>query len=447
MLPGIPHEYFTVNLPGIGGEIKRFVEDFEVEEVPLYDPEGRGEHCYVEIEKRDIATSEAIRRLAGALRVRQGAVGYAGLKDRRGVTRQTLSFRGVAPETALELDLRGITVRSAKLHRNKLRIGHLRGNRFAIRVRDVDPDASQLLPPLLDRIQRHGVPNFFGHQRFGTRMDAHFVGRLLIHKRSREALDLLLGSPSSVERHDLVIKAREAFMNGDVQAAYETFPGRFRDELRMLKLLVERPDDYSGAIRRLSPVAFKMYLSAYQSYLFNLVLAERLRRVDGDLARLLRGDLAYLHRNGAVFRVEDPADEQQRADEFEISASGPLFGRKMPAPGLDAAAIETAILEREGVDIEELRELVPSDVLEGQRRAIRLVPQELSWHLDGGDLVIRFFLPKGAYATTVLREITKNEFFPPELYACGERSRHELWQGPVGAAGTTVDVEGGPAHG
>ena len=158
---GIPHPYLTPQLPGIGGEIKQFIEDFHVEEVPLYQPSGVGEHCFIEIEKTDLATRDAIDHMARGLNVQSGRFGYAGLKDRKGITRQFLSVSQADEDRIRQLQLTGIKVLRVARHKNKLRIGHLRGNRFRIRVRGVGADAERRVKDVLEVIVEKGLPKIF----------------------------------------------------------------------------------------------------------------------------------------------------------------------------------------------------------------------------------------------------------------------------------------------
>src|SRR5262245_9712144 len=134
---GMGDIYLTANQPGIGGRLKVQPEDFFVEEIPLYLPSGAGHHVYIEIEKIGLSTYAAIKAIAQALKISPNDIGYAGLKDARAVTRQTLSVSGITPEAALNLNLPNIKILGAKRHSNKLRVGHLAGNRFVIRVREV----------------------------------------------------------------------------------------------------------------------------------------------------------------------------------------------------------------------------------------------------------------------------------------------------------------------
>jgi tRNA pseudouridine13 synthase len=425
---GIPHPYLTPDLPGIGGVIKTQPEDFLVTEVPLYAPAGRGEHTYFEIEKCDLSTIEALERLHAELGVELRDFGYAGLKDRKGITRQVISVAGKRPEEILALRVPQMQVLWATLHTNKLRVGHLRGNRFRIVIREIAAPAGERVPAILAVLERRGVPNYFGPQRFGNRGDAHLVGRDLLRKDDEAAIRRILGHPASTERNPNVVRARELFMQGDLLGARDAFPPSYREEKKLLHYLSRAGENYSGARKRLGEMSRKLYFTAYQSYLFNLTLGERLARTGGRLDVLLEGDLAYLHRNGAVFPVKETSAEGHRLATFEISPSGPIFGMKMPQPEGHEAAIECGVLEREGVNPAEFHQLMPRLHLEGGRRPFRVRVEEVAWQIEGGDLRIEFFLPRGSYATTLLRELMKNDEVPEAFYAAGEEEKHRLWR-------------------
>src|SRR5690242_11250169 len=121
----MPLPYLTSDFPGIGGRIKQRPQDFFVQEVPLYEPSGQGEHVYCEIQKSGIPTFEAIHRIAAALQISSRDIGYAGLKDARAVTRQIFSIQGVTPEQVMSLKIPDMTIHWADRHGNKLRLGHL----------------------------------------------------------------------------------------------------------------------------------------------------------------------------------------------------------------------------------------------------------------------------------------------------------------------------------
>lgn len=155
------------DLSPVGGALRAELDDFRVDEVPAYEPCGEGEHTYLRFEKRGMTTPYAINQIARALKVQARDVGYAGLKDRHAVTTQTVSLPRVDAERVAALDVPGLRVLSISRHRNKLRTGHLRGNRFELRVRDLDAGALARAQAIASIVEGAGVPNYFGEQRFG----------------------------------------------------------------------------------------------------------------------------------------------------------------------------------------------------------------------------------------------------------------------------------------
>jgi tRNA pseudouridine13 synthase len=165
--PLAPLPLVTADLPGVGGRIKDRPEDFEVEELPAYAPSGQGEFLYLWVEKRGMGAEYFVRQVARRLGVAPDEVGTAGLKDRHAVTRQMVSVPGRAEANLPQLDGDGVRLLSVSRHANKLKPGHLHGNRFTILVRDVAPDAADRLPALVACLRQMGLPNFYGPQRFG----------------------------------------------------------------------------------------------------------------------------------------------------------------------------------------------------------------------------------------------------------------------------------------
>ena len=163
--PAMSPPLLTPDLPGCGGRIRARDDDFEVEEVPSYEPCGTGDHLFLWVEKRGMAPEFFARQLAQRLGVPAGAVGTAGLKDRYAVTRQWVSVPKEAEAKLGRADGDGIRVLKTGRHTNKLKPGHLRGNRFHILIRDADRNAP--VDAILDRIRTQGLPNFYGPQRFG----------------------------------------------------------------------------------------------------------------------------------------------------------------------------------------------------------------------------------------------------------------------------------------
>lgn len=395
------HPYLTADISGCGGTIKEYPEDFLVEEMPSYLPCGSGEHCYLTIEKQGITTLEAISRIAKKLKVSDRDIGYAGMKDAVGVTRQTLSVQWLTPEKALALELEGVKVVSAQRHSNKLKVGHLKGNRFRVVIRGVSGDAAQLVPSVLDILGRRGVPNYFGYQRYGAHGNSHLIGAAMLRRDWQGCVDHLIGEPDSVRDEEWSAAIR-AYQEGRQAEALKIFPRHCRSERDVLQRLAVRPGEYEKAFAVIHPRMKKLYLSAVQSFLFDQVVARRIEHVD----ELLPGDLACKHVNGACFMVEDAAVEQGRVAAFEISASGPMFGCKMKRPEGAVLELEREILMRAGLELP-MFDLSGGLRMEGERRPLRVPVGDLSWSVSGDTVTVEFALPKGSYATALVREITK----------------------------------------
>ena len=399
--------YFTPQFPGIGGTIKQRVEDFFVQEIPLYEPSGKGEHVYCEIQKVGLTTFEAIERIGRELDVSTRDIGYAGLKDARAITRQALSIWGTTEEAVMGLKIPGITFQWAIRHVNKLRLGHLAGNRFAIKIRDINPTDVVKVRPVLAELERRGMPNFFGEQRFGHRGNNDKLGAAVVRGDAKMLLGLLLGNPVPEVDDRKTCHARQAFDKGDLDQAMRLFPRSHGMERRILARLI-KTGKAGAAARAVDYKLRRLWVSALQSRAFNEVVEKRIESLD----KVMAGDLAWKHENGAVFVVEDPAVEQPRCDTFEISPSGPLIGYRMTLPTGEPLAIEQAVFTAAGLTPADFRR---ADELKvgGARRPLRVQPADVQ--LEGGvdehgpHVTVAFTLPPGSFATVLIREITKSD--------------------------------------
>jgi tRNA pseudouridine13 synthase len=283
--------FVTADLPGSGGQVKASPEDFRVDEVPSYAPAGAGPHLYLHVEKRGLTTRDVVRSLARALGVADRDVGAAGLKDKAAVTTQWLSFPVAKDPDPAALAGEGYRVLAASRHHNKLRTGHLRGNRFTVRVRGGDLARAEACAAAL---AARGFANFFGAQRFGAAGKNADAGRAL-----------LLGLPDPEARR----AGRDRFLR-------------------------------------------RLVLSAWQARVFNRWLEERLR--DGLFATAIAGDVLKKLDSGGVFTCADPAADAARVAAFEVSPAGPMFGHKLrPAEG-EALAREARLLAGEGITATDL---------------------------------------------------------------------------------------------
>lgn len=280
--PPSPHlgARLHATLPGTGGQIGPQLTDFEVEELPAYLPSGEGEHLYVFVEKRGVAAGDLLRIVARAAGVPERDVGSAGMKDKHGVTRQWLSLpRGARPpqDWALPPEL---SVLQSSRHGNKLRTGHLRGNRFRVRLTGVPAEGVAAAQRLVEALRTTGFANYFGAQRFGR--GAENLAR---------AIDWL-------ERGMPPLGPRTRF---------------FR----------------------------KLYPSVLQAEVFNRYATRRLAL---DPTRLLSGEVVRLEGAGSSFVVEDAAREQPRLDARDLHLTGPMPGPRMKAAQGAALELERAVL-------------------------------------------------------------------------------------------------------
>jgi tRNA pseudouridine13 synthase len=347
-LPPLP--YLTADLPGLGGRLKVEPEDFVVEELPLYMPNGEGEHLYLWIEKWDVSGERLLAHLARSLDIAKSDIGMAGLKDRRAVTRQFVSVPRRAEGRVGQVNGDGVRVLEARPHGNKLRTGHLAGNRFDILIRDVDPPALPHLGRLVERLAALGFPNFYGDQRFGLDGETVALGLALLRGEKRER---------------------------DIP------PSRRRFLLRLA-------------------------LSSVQSLLFNRVLSERV--TGGKLHTVQAGDVMQVVASGGCFVAEDVASEQERFERRETVITGPMFGPKMKAPTQGPGAAEQVVLDASSLTLAGFQRF--AKLLPGTRRALLVWPVDLSTELVREGVRVRFTLPPGAYATTLLREVMKTGMDP-----------------------------------
>jgi tRNA pseudouridine13 synthase len=406
--------FITAGVPGIGGVLKQRPEDFLVEEIPAYEPAGSGEHIFMFVEKRNLSTMHLVRMLADHFGVRREAVGVAGLKDKLAVTRQVVSVHtpGKRPEDFPSFKHPQVEVHWVDLHANKLKRGHLKGNRFIVRVRNVKPEQVVFAYRSLAMLARSGVPNRVGEQRFGHLENNHLVGRALLLGDDQAACDLLLGPSAAFP--DAQAEARALYAAGKFAEALEAFPRSLHTERRVLGALA-RGRTHRNALREIERREKSFYLTAWQSAVFNAVLDRRLDA--GTLAMLAPGDLAFKHENGSIFTVGEgdlSPELDERLARGAVSPSGPMWGAKMMRASGPTDLAELDALAAAGVTPAQLDAFNRRDFdgLSGERRPLRvpLAYPDVEGGMDEHGTYIKcvFELPRGSFATVVMREIMKN---------------------------------------
>jgi tRNA pseudouridine13 synthase len=313
-----------------------------VEEIPLYQPSGQGDHVYIKCRREGWNTRDLVKSFAKAFGLKDMDIGTAGLKDKDAVAVQTFSLylpqadlNDVKNKAASELP---IEVLDVNRHGNKLKTGHLLGNRFRLILSNTSADQLDAALAIASNLKQLGLPNFYGSQRFGLDGDNAQKGREILLARC----------------------PKKGWLN-------------------------------------------KFLLSAFQSSLFNDYLAQRIQR--GWFAQVLVGDIAKKTETGGLFEVEELDAEQRRFEAGEITFTGPIYGSKMKAATGEPGELEQEILTAQDVQ----PAMLAKAGLKGSRRPGRLLLPEIAISSSDIGLVFEFALPKGSYATVVMREFIKDD--------------------------------------
>lgn len=328
---------YAFGRPQSTAQLKQQLTDFQVEELLSFSLSGEGEHLWVWLEKHGENTDWAAQQLAKWANIRIRDVGYAGHKDRHGVTRQWFSLRLPGQENPDVTSFESETLRIVKhqRHQRKLQTGGLQGNRFVITLRDFNGERAKV-EQRLQLVAEQGVPNYFGEQRFGR------------------------------NGHNLVMAQRL----------------------------------FDGELTRLKPAKRGLIISAARSFLFNQILAERIKASSWNQA--WSGDVFQLEGSDKWFVDDGSADLADRVTTLDIHPTGALVGAGDSAALKQTLELEQSVLANHQAWCLALTELG----LKQDRRALRVFPKNLMWDwLDSQTLQLSFELRAGSYATMVLREI------------------------------------------
>jgi len=326
------------------------------------------------------------------------------LKDAMGISSQMMSLEHADSEQLAAYSDSQMRVVWTGLHTNKLRTGHLAGNLFNIKIRGVGAGQLEAANATLEVLIRRGVPNYFGSQRFGARGDTAWLGKALMCDDLQEFVEIFLGQPMDCDPPDCKA-ARDAFDVGTLDRALKRWPRHYADQRKALAAYKKkrRPGPAVGAIDKRMK---RFFISAFQSAIFNDVLAERIDSFD----KVMLGDFAKKTDGGGVFLVEDLDIEQARAEKFEISATGLLPGSRSEIASGAPGEIENRIIASHGVSVDQF-DKIGSLKVKGTRRALRykLEQPTLTAGTDehGEFIEFAFGAPSGCYATVAVEEITK----------------------------------------
>ncbi|MDZ4256901.1 MAG: tRNA pseudouridine(13) synthase TruD, partial [archaeon] len=287
----MPLPYLT-KTPPLGGQLKRRIEDFMVEEVledgticaiehlhtipfprvnldipPNLEPRTH-DQLHLWMEKFNIETTFAIRLLSRGTSTGVKRIGYAGLKDKRGITCQRISLWKPDVEKLKRFNVRGLSFHHASWSEKRIELGDLRGNQFRIGIRDIafSPEETKAR---IEAFQTHlgkGLPNYYGEQRFGGhRQVTHVVGKLLLQNKLEEAVMTYLTKPTPGEEEEIAAARKTLSETHDFSRALKMFPDKFHFEKAMLDHLHTKPNDFAGAFQKLPQKTRYLFTHAYQS--------------------------------------------------------------------------------------------------------------------------------------------------------------------------------------
>jgi tRNA pseudouridine13 synthase len=391
----------------IDGSLKLDPEDFIVEEVPdsiNEDPNGRYTALKIRLENWD--TNRFISFLARRLQISKKRITYAGTKDKRAITTQYFTVNSTVDPS--RLDLRDCQVLEVFKCNRMLKLGDLKGNTFTINIHYNENDKEEI-PKIYDEILRNGgFPNFFGLQRFGEiRTNTHKIGRLILEGDIESAVRTYIYD-SEIDSEDYRVQFGET---NDPCLALNSFPRHLSFERSLLGYLCahgEIRDAFSVLPRNLAI----MFVHAYQSYVFNKVLSERLSRF-GSLDKVVSGDILYkideLFNSAKDSEIKENGYNmdklQQLSSTDKIRPTIMVPGYETTIPKGDEGEIEAHVLENERIELDQFKVLNhPELSSKGERRIISAKPVNFQINKDGA---FQFTLGKGIYATSFLREFIK----------------------------------------
>ena len=437
-------EVYATATAGVGGVIRDSVDDFVVEEVlvdgskaeieksterqVLGASPSRQRYLLYVLVKHDWDTFTAIKNVAKQLGISQRQIQIAGIKDAKAVAAQHITVEACSMGDAAKVNVKGIEIRPLGYIRDKLSPYYLLGNNFTIRIKAIKHSESTVAKRVTETAEAldaaGGIPNFFGHQRFGTtRPITHLVGKAIAEGDFEEAAMLYLAK-LSVHEHPSSRNARaELQSTRDFKQALQNFPRQLRFERLMLNHLVEKPADFVGAFKRLPIKLQALFVQAYQSYLFNCFLSERIKS-GFSLNKAEVGDyVVNVERSGLpmvnVAKVASPVtvtETNQLIKAGRMRVALPLIGIKQKPSQGAMGQIERRILEEESVRTENFRvnEISKTSGIGGLRAVLTPV-QGFKFHgisafasdQNESQADLSFMMLRGSYATVLLREIMK----------------------------------------
>ena len=413
-------ESFFSKTSGIGGKLRKKSEDFNVEEVVSIpgrshwiwmQDSSNGKHQIVKIKAKNWDTHVLVKELSRRLNIGQKSIGFAGTKDKRAITTQHFSVK-TSMEKLSSVDLENIELEFLHSSVKPIRLGNLVGNKFKIRV--TNSSNRNHINDIFSELDGF-FPNYFGVQRFGAvRPITHIVGEKIVQGNYEEAvLDYLtLGSPNYAghEGREYLLETK------DFTKSLEKFPPHMLFERQLLGHLSRNKGDYTGAILQLPESLSKMLVHGYQSLIFNKVLDMRIKEgMDACLPQIGDYIMPADGYGGPDQRVTIEVTERnqsklsKRCREGKAWVAGLLPGANSKFSKGRQGELEKEVMDDFGV---KFGDFIIDDIHElssyGMYRPLFQKYNDIEVDYNSEDPIFSFWLHKGTYATSFLREIMKS---------------------------------------
>ncbi len=406
---------------GIGGRIKQSEDDFFVEEIPDVDFHDSGRYVVLRVIKKNWDTMNFVRVLSNALHISRKVIGYAGTKDKRALTVQyfsiPLKYDGLV-DRIQKIRIKDAKIEIAGYMNRGLKLGDLIGNLFKVKVDS--PSHSEKIPVITEELREKGIPNFFGIQRFGTlRFITHEVGKLILLRDYSEAFWVYVAKPSEVEDGEIRRIREDLWNERDPKMGLRELPKYLIYERTLLQKLREGKSEIE-ALLSLPKNLKLMFIHAYQSYLFNRLLSERIAEFD-SLRIIEKRDYADFpaRKKGHVVSSEEfvrVSDANFRRVKFLAENGYAFLALPLPGYGTESEGWSgeklNELLHEEGVELDSFKNQYPEFSSKGSYRAAEIPFDFDDLEIEANDsaAVFRFFLPKGCFATSLLREYMKSDY-------------------------------------
>lgn len=391
---------YLSKISGIGGKIKSVPEDFIVEEIGLDGTifelnrkfskanarveSGGGKFIHFILQKNNWSTSSAISEISRTLHISQNRLNTAGIKDKTAVSVQLASVFGVSIEEVEEIKIKDISINGAWTAANRVHIGDLLGNRFTVRVRECIQDSAEHSEALLAELNGQ-FPNYFGEQRFGsTRKNTHLIGQKLLQGQIEGAVFAFLCDCHEEKNQEASLARKQLQETRNFNEALSTYPGHLRLERSMIAYLLRHPTNYLNALRCLPRNILLLFVHAFQSHLFNLLLSDRIG--EGELT-LEEGEFYCGNKSGF------PDVSKSEAEGW---ITGKLIGYLTPLNNREKELLEKFNMSKENFKLKEIPEIASK----GTYRTLLSPLCDFSFK----EQTFSFSLASGTYATVALRE-------------------------------------------